>query len=247
MFDILLDSIPLLIISFITSIISATVGMAGGTTLLSLMIWVMPVQTAIPLHAAAQLMSNASRTWFLRKAVHYKLFIPFALGSVVGNAFAFFFISRFAWAHYFSLLISIIVLYSLFAPKNPKTFSIGQTGHFFLGSCIGFLGLFVGATGLLLGPFILGSKLNKESTVATQASMQTFNHALKIVSFLILGFQYLQHSNTLLTLLLGTFLGSMVGVNILKQLKSDFFFILFKLVLLLSSIKIIYDFVSQEI
>ena len=247
MFDILKnisaqEFLPMIIISFCTSIISATVGMAGGTTLLSLMIWSMPVSTAIPLHAAAQLMSNASRAWLLRIHIAWAIFFPFVLGSIMGNVLAFYFIKSFPWSSYFSLLISVIVLYSLFGPEKQKTFSIGKFGYFILGTIIGFLGLFVGATGLLLGPFIIGSRLTKESTVASQASMQTFNHALKIISFLFLGFVYQNYMGMILALLVGTFLGSLVGIHILKHLKSDFFFILFKFVLFISSLKIIYDF-----
>nr|MDH4468633.1 hypothetical protein [Bacteriovoracaceae bacterium] len=76
---------PYVIISFFTSIISATIGMAGGTALLSLMLFVQPVSTVIPLHAAAQFISNASRSWLLRNHVAKSLFYPFALGSVIGN------------------------------------------------------------------------------------------------------------------------------------------------------------------
>nr|MDH4468690.1 TSUP family transporter [Bacteriovoracaceae bacterium] len=120
-------------------------------------------------------------------------------------------------------------------------------GFFFLGVVIGFLGLFVGATGLLLGPFILRPDLNKESTVATQAAMQTFNHALKIGSFIFLGFHFLNYSLTIAGLCLGAILGSMVGVKILKQISSEFFFKLFKIVMFLSALKIFWDFFKGRI
>ena len=45
-----------------TSMLSAVVGMAGGITLLSVMLLFMEPLVAIPLHGVVQLVSNGSRT-----------------------------------------------------------------------------------------------------------------------------------------------------------------------------------------
>jgi uncharacterized membrane protein YfcA len=238
----LFQSTPFVVISFFTSIISATIGMAGGTALLSLMLFTLPASTAIPLHAAAQFMSNASRSWLLRIKVAKRLFLPFAAGSIIGNGVSFFLMLNTHWAQYFNLIISFIVLYSLFRPKQEKSFHLKQKGFFILGVVIGFLGLFVGATGLLLGPFILRKDLDKESTVATQAAMQTFNHALKIISFIFLGFIFTNYLPTLLGLWVGAILGTMVGVKILNRISAPFFFKLFRAVMFIAALKIFWDF-----
>ena len=52
-----------------TSILSAVVGMAGGITLLSVMLLFLEPLTAIPLHGVVQLISNASRTAIQRRYV----------------------------------------------------------------------------------------------------------------------------------------------------------------------------------
>ena len=49
--------------AFATSILSAVVGMAGGITLLAVMLLFLEPLAAIPLHGVIQLVSNSSRAW----------------------------------------------------------------------------------------------------------------------------------------------------------------------------------------
>ncbi|MDH3212584.1 MAG: hypothetical protein OEM05_08875, partial [Myxococcales bacterium] len=52
-----------------TSVLSAIVGMAGGITLLSVMLLFLEPLVAIPLHGVIQLVSNATRTAIQRRHV----------------------------------------------------------------------------------------------------------------------------------------------------------------------------------
>ena len=54
-------------VSFATSILSAVVGMAGGVTLLAVMLLFVDPLVAIPLHGVVQLAANGSRAWIQRE------------------------------------------------------------------------------------------------------------------------------------------------------------------------------------
>ena len=69
----------LTIAGFLSATISATIGMAGGTFLLAIMLVVgLPPFVVIPLHAAVQLVSNCTRVIIFREHLKLKPFISFS-------------------------------------------------------------------------------------------------------------------------------------------------------------------------
>ena len=64
---------------YVTAILSAVVGMAGGMTLLAVMLQVLDPLVVLPLHGAVQLVSNASRTWVQRRHVEWAIAGRFAI------------------------------------------------------------------------------------------------------------------------------------------------------------------------
>ena len=84
------ESIPpltvtvIVFVSFISSFISSIVGFGGGMLLLGVLALHLPVSKAIPLHAVIQLGSNLNRLFFFRFKVKWNIFLPFALGCLIG-------------------------------------------------------------------------------------------------------------------------------------------------------------------
>ena len=72
------DAILLAAAAFLTAILSAIVGMAGGITLLSVMLLNLEPLVAIPLHGAVQLVSNGSRAWIQRSHIEWSIAGRFA-------------------------------------------------------------------------------------------------------------------------------------------------------------------------
>ena len=62
-------AIALAVVCFLTSMLSAIVGMAGGIILLSSMLLFVDPLVAVPIHAVLQLASNGSRSLVQRKHV----------------------------------------------------------------------------------------------------------------------------------------------------------------------------------
>ncbi len=146
-----------------------------------------------------------------------------------------------------SLVIAFYILYELFKPKKMPSIRVEGRGYFWVGILIGAMGMFVGATGLILGVFILNSSLTKEESVANQAAMQTFNHALKIIGYLWIGTDAVQEGPAFLVMSVGALVGTQIGVSLLNRMSSHVFFILFRGVLLLAAVKIIFVFPWSQV
>ena len=74
----LLDLSILCAVALMTAVLSAVVGMAGGITLLSVMLLFFDPLVAIPVHGVVQLVSNGSRTYIQREHVEWWIFHRYA-------------------------------------------------------------------------------------------------------------------------------------------------------------------------
>ena len=237
-------SIPIITLFFIgilTSAISGAVGMAGGVLLLSAMTFFIPVATIVPIHGVVQLVSNSSRFVLLRKHLRRKIIWAFSLGLPIGAIPSALIISNIEHKHFFFLGISIIIFLSLFKPKDLR-FHIKEQYFFFIGIAVGFLGLFVGATGPFIAPFFLNNNFSKKEIVANKACIQTLGHLIKIPAFMSLNFNYGPHMSLMCLLSLGAIGGTFLGVSILKKINENIFRKIFRVALLFAAFRLLFKF-----
>lgn len=232
----------LVISAFLTSIISGVAGMAGGVLLLSLMTFFLDIRSIVPIHGVVQLVSNSSRCWYLRQNVRMDFFWPFILGAPLGFVAAYFILGQIEKTQYLYLFLSILIFWALFKPKNLPEIRLRSYQWAILGFFSAIQGALVGATGPLLAIFYLRSDLKKEEIVATKAMQQLTTHLFKIPLFLSLDFAYSEFLLLITLMSAATILGSLVGVKILKRLPENFFQIIFKSLLFLAAIRMVYKF-----
>ena len=168
--------------AFATSVLSGIVGMAGGMVLLFVLITLLPVSSAMVLHAATQLTANGSRAWMLREHMLWQLLPHYLLGSATAIAVATYlmlipdpawvliFIGLFAWGGQWSQSLKGLNI------TKPLTTVV-------CGFSVTFAQLIAGAAGPLLDVFYLNSGLGRQSIVANKALTQTIGHALRIVYY----------------------------------------------------------------
>jgi uncharacterized membrane protein YfcA len=232
------EAVGLIIFSYFTSAVTATVGIGGGVMMLMAMASIMPIISVIPVHGAVQMGSNGGRAWLMRDHLNWKIFIYFFVGSLVGAAIA----SQVVIAlpkDILRLVLGVFVLWIVWGPKpekrnvNPKSFipiGIGTT----------FASMFVGATGLLIGAFMAPKILGKMTAVSTHAICGMLQHGLKIVVFGLLGFAFSEWLFLILAMVGTGFLGTFTGRFILEKIPEKVFVIHFKSVLTLLSARLIY-------
>ena len=82
------ELIILIIAAFITSSISAVLGMGGGIILLGIMAIIIPEgYKVIALHGMVQLFSNTTRTYVFRQYIKTNLIKQFFIGVIIRNTF----------------------------------------------------------------------------------------------------------------------------------------------------------------
>lgn len=198
-------TIVLIIASFFTSMVSATVGLGGGVLLLAIMASVMPPLVLIPVHAIVQLGSNFGRAFTHRLAIQKTIILNFTLGSLLGALVGAMTVVNLP-AAMLTLSVGVFVLYSIWAPplilKNggPWTDRVG-------GSISMFLTMFFGATGPFVSALLKPKLATKSGYIGTFSSCMTVQHGLKTVAFFGTGFDPLPWVFLLVAMIITGYLG----------------------------------------
>lgn len=236
--------VALTLVAVCTSIISGIAGMGGGVLLLSLMTFFLPYKLIIPIHGVVQFVSNLSRSFYLRKHVKWDFFLSFLLGTPIGFLIAYNILKSIEKPEVFYLIIALFILYVVFKPKKLPEFKLNRFGWFGLGILGAIQSAVLGATGPLIAIFYVRDDLTKEQIISTKALQQVVTHALKVPLFLSLNFSYIEHSPMIISMCVAALIGTYGGVSLLKRFDENMFKKIFKTVLFISALRLIYKFVE---
>ncbi|MCO4781603.1 MAG: sulfite exporter TauE/SafE family protein [Candidatus Cloacimonetes bacterium] len=238
--------LELSVAAFFTAIISAIVGMGGGITLLAVMLQFLDLTIAVPIHGAAQLTSNTSRTILFFKEISFTHVKKFVLLLIPASCLSAYFLSVVQLSPhskvFFKGFIAVFIFISLYFPfKKWKSLVPIFSNFYFAGILSGFFSLIVGATGPLIAPFFIHSDLKKEMIIATKACCQILVHAVKIALFVkVLNFDFQAYTTLIISMMVSVVIGTFVGKRILvKYVSEDLFVSIYKVVLTLVATKIL--------
>lgn len=224
--------------TLVTSALSGMTGMAGGVIFLSLVASVMDAGLAVPLHAAVQLVSNASRLIFFMRYIRWSVVGFFVLGMLPGAVIG---IGIFSLLdeHVIKLSMGLFILLMVFAPLE-KSEREGRYSVFVpVGFIAGLLGIFFGSTGPLTARFFLRGDISKEELVGTKASCQALTHLVKIPLFGFIGVNVFQFGVVLVYLALAVVVGTFIGMKSLHRISETVFRKIFKALLTMLALRII--------
>lgn len=230
-------------VAFATAVLSAVVGMAGGITLLAVMLlWIEPL-VAIPLHGWIQLASNGSRAGIQRRHVDRGILLRFSAlllpAAAVGLALV-----HAIPADGLRAAIGAFVLLATWRPRwlllgrHPERLAPGPR-FVALGAGSGVLNMTVGATGPLIAPFFLGLGLSRQALVGTKAACQAAGHLAKVALFGVGGFALGPWLPLLAAAMAATFAGTWVGSRVLERVSEPAFEMLYKAVLTLVALRLV--------
>ena len=189
-----MELIILIISAFITSSISAVIGMGGGIILLGIMAILIPEgYLVIALHGMIQLVSNSTRTYVYREHIKKNLIKEFSVGAFIGliaaSIIIIFLINLFNVSSaneiktdFLKPLIGLFILWYLFLKKKREVES--SQSFYLVGGISGISTVFIGATGPLIAPFFLNKGFNKENIIVNKAACQMVTHLGKIPLFI---------------------------------------------------------------
>ena len=184
------------------------------------------------MHGIVQLVSNGSRAYFLREQVRWRAVWRFVWPLLPGGALGIWLLA-YVPPSGSRIAIGAFVLASTWL---KSFFSIGKDASAERalpvgGALVGFFSTLVGATGPLLGPFILALDLGAQSTIATLAACQIFQHASKVLLFGLRGFDLGGYFLPCVLLSLCAIVGSAIGTRLLDRVPERSFRIGVKVVL----------------
>jgi uncharacterized membrane protein YfcA len=228
-------------VAFLTSTLSGVAGLGGGTILIGVLYTLgMAPAEAVPLFAAVQFVSNSARTVAYLGHVEWHAAGWFMLAAVPAT----FLLAPFAArvdADLVRLILAGLILASLIPGKDGEAALPARPSFVAAGLLNGSLGMFVGATGLFVGRLFLRPEWRKETTIATLALTQTLGHGLRVLAYGFVGFNVLAKPALLLPLCAAVVAGTWTGKHLNRRLSEDAFAGLFKFILAVLSMKLIWD------
>jgi uncharacterized membrane protein YfcA len=201
----------LLVISALTSFISAAFGLGGGLVLLALMATMVPAAALVPIHGLVQIGSNISRASVMARHIRWPVLWPLTLGGVVGAVIGGLIAVRLPdW-----LLFLAVGSFVLWSAWGKGAVPAGRASLWLGGAASGFLTMFIGGTGPLVAAVIKTLNLDRMAHVGTQAGCMVLQHGLKIAVFGLLGFNYAPYLPLVIGMIVTGFLATLVGRRVL--------------------------------
>ena len=205
--------------AFVTSSITAAMGVGGGVVLLALMAQVVPPAVLIPLHGAAQLMSNTNRVLVQRKHINWAYIKPFFLGSLLGGAL----ITPLALFMPVPVGQILLAVFIVLATWKSAWLRLASWHPAASGGISTGLSLILGATGPLVMSVLPKTEWERQVVVGTHGMAMTIQHGIKVIAFSSLNISLFEYWPLLLGIGVATLAGNLVGAKLLARVPEDKF------------------------
>lgn len=167
---------------FITALISGTFGMAGGMIMMVVLLQLLPIASAIFLHAAIQLVSNGWRCWLWRRHIVWRVLPVYGMGMLAGLVIVIC-LKYVPDKAMVLIMIGAVPLLAL-AARRIVTLTIYNPAHAFAAAVLlTFVHMTGGVVGSLLDLLYNNTGLTRQQIVATKAFTQGSSHLMRLAYF----------------------------------------------------------------
>lgn len=165
--------------------IAVVMGVGGGVFLLAVMAMFFPPAILIPLQGIVTMGTGISLVVLMWRHLLWATLLPFTCGAVIGAILG----GQIFAVLPAALLQGLIGGFILILAWLPKISSQGSEPKRFaiLGGVSTFLGMFVGATGVLVAPFVASASPSRQNHAVTLTALMSISYVIRIVAFGILG------------------------------------------------------------
>ncbi|HEV2223663.1 MAG TPA: sulfite exporter TauE/SafE family protein [Candidatus Acidoferrales bacterium] len=222
--------------ALLASTLAAVTGFGGAAVLLPAIVAVFGIREAVPILTVAQLIGNASRVWFNRAEVNWRVVGWFALGAVPFALLGGFLFAKAPLAALTRLLGAFLLLIVVWRHLRPKPKSFPVASFAGIGAGASFLSALLGSVGPIMAPFFLAYGLVKGAYIGTEALSTVVMHIVKLIAYRQTA--VLTLSGALIGLGLGPvmILGSFLGKRILDRLPQKVFVAIIEGVLIVAGL-----------
>lgn len=165
-----------------TAFLSGIFGMAGGMVLIGVLLFLLPLPTAMVLHAVTQMASNGWRALLWWRHIQWRVTVFYVLGcfTAVGVWSLTLYVPEKAVA---LLMLGMSPFVLRIVPERLMPATLGPLQAMGGGIACMALMLLTGVTGPLVDQLFLRSPMDRRQIVATKASCQVFGHGSKLLYF----------------------------------------------------------------
>jgi hypothetical protein len=166
----------------VTSFISGLLSLGGGTILMGVFTWMLPVSVAMILHGVTQFASNGARAVVYRQYIYWPVVTGYVAGALLMTGL-------FSLVAYVPNKVVVFMLVGTLPFCNyllPKGYALDVTrkgGGFICGAINTACMLTSGVSGPILDVFFVKTGLIRFQTIGTKGLIQSLAHVLKIGYF----------------------------------------------------------------
>ena len=206
-------------VAFVAAAVAGVTGFGSATILTPFAGLVIDLKKAIVLVAFFHFFSNVFKLVSLRRFVDKRIALIYGLPSIVLallGAWLFGSVDATVLATGFAVFIIIFAIYSLISPSLtlPDRNSILVVG----GALSGFTAGLIGLGGAIRSMFLVSTKIEKEAYIATAAAIAVVVDVSRISVYLASSSLDAQYYHYIIPLIAIAFIGTRVGIRLLKQL-----------------------------
>ncbi|WP_317931208.1 sulfite exporter TauE/SafE family protein [Halioxenophilus sp. WMMB6] len=227
--------------SFFGSLMSAALGVGGGSFLIMVMANILPPLALIPVHGVVQLGSNSSRAWLTRKHRENSIVGWFILGAVLATFASVWLLNKMD-PRWIPVATSFFILYLSWGPMPKINLGRSPAGLVTGGLATTIATMLVGASGPLVSAWLGRDGPSKWHYTANFSTCMVVQHLLKILAFGFAGFVFTPWLLLLGLMLVAAWLGTRVGLKLLDKLPEKHFKIVFRWLLTLLALRILFRF-----
>jgi len=230
------QGVELLALSLLASIIAAVAGFGGSVILLPLVVHLFGIKEAVPILTVAQLLGNASRAWFGRTDIDWKVVLYFCLGCIPSAIIGAVMFSSIHAAWLKTGLGAFLILTLVYRHSGLKPVTMHLPHFIILGAIFGWLSAVVGTVGPLVAPFFLDYGLVGSAYIASEAMTAVVMHITKGIVYS--KYALLTWNTVTIGLAMGLVMifGSFTGKKIIDRLPKIWFTRIVEAVVLITGI-----------
>jgi uncharacterized protein len=172
----------LAVLLLITSFLSGIFGMAGGMILMGVLLPILPVPTAMVLHAVSQMTSNGWRATLWARYIDWRIFARYTIGLAAALA-VFAFVRMVPDRALVLIILGVMPFFAVMIPDRLAPRADRPGGAEFAGLVGTALQLISGVSGPMLDIFFVRTMMDRRAVVATKASCQVVTHLAKLIYF----------------------------------------------------------------
>ena len=174
----------------------------------------------------------------MRRYVLTETLIPFTVGAVLGatlGAQIYIALPTGALQGIIALIVIVMIWMPSFTLLGPikKRFGI-------LGFATTNIGMFVSATGTMVGPFVAGAAKTRQNHASTMAGLMAISHICKLVAFGVLGISFSSYLPLIAAMIACGVLGNFAGRFFLNKMPEHWFRRAFKFLMTALALRLLY-------